>query len=139
MITKRFSIIALLSVVLYTVLYFFLKDTFLYIIGGALGSFIKLFSQQVNILLLSIMWLGLLLTFIFFYYKTSSKSLRYLFLLLIAILLYLVDFILYRVLNYDTTNVEIRYLNDSILILLKSLFLSFVIYFDKKISKKATQ
>ena len=90
---------------LYFFLYWSLNDLFLYAIGGALGTVVRLVDKQTNVPLLTCLWLALLGVATWCYYQSSSRPVKYLFLLLVAVLLYVVDFILYIL--YDIMSFEV--------------------------------
>lgn len=137
MITKnRFLVTVIAISAFYFMLHWLLNDLFLYVIGGALGVVVRLFSKQTNLPLLIFLWLVLLGIASFFYYKFKSRPVKYLFLFLNFILLYVVDFILYEVMNFDTTDRMIIFFNVAAMVLIKGLVLSLIIYFDKHISQK---
>lgn len=103
MITKnRFLVTVIATSALYFILHWFLNDLFLYAIGGALGIVVRLFSKQTNLPLLIFLWLVLLGIATFFYYKLKNRPVKYLSLFLTFVLLYVIDFILYEVMNFDT-------------------------------------
>ena len=133
---NRFLVTVIAISAFYFMLHWFLNDLFLYVIGGALGEVVRLFSKQTNLPLLIFLWLFLLGIATFFYYKFKSRPVKYLFLFLNFILLYVVDFILYEVMNFDTTDRMIIFFNVAAMVLIKGLVLSMIIYFDKHISQK---
>jgi len=121
-----------------------LHDAFLYIIGGVLGTLLKSFDKQVNLVLLVLLWLVLLAASIFAFYKISNKFLKYFFtLVVVAILLHEGDFILYDLLPYNIVDAKSRYLTIGIMVLTKAIILSLIIYFDRKqrtlIAKRLSQ
>lgn len=132
MIRNRFLVTVIAASALYFFLYLVLNDLFLYAIGGALGIVVKLFSKQTNVPLLIFLWVALLGTATLFYYKFKSRPVKYLFLLLVAALLYVVDFILYDIMSFDTPDRMIILLNIAIMVLIKGLVLSLIIYLEKK-------
>jgi hypothetical protein len=132
MIRNRFLILAVASTVLYLALHLLLNDVFLYAIGGALGIVVRLFSKQTNVPLLIFLWILLLGAATLFYYKFKSRPIKYFFLLLVTVLMYVVDFILYDIMSFDTTDRTIILLNVTVMVLIKSLVLSLIIYFEKR-------
>jgi len=129
---NRFLVTVIAASVLYFFLYWVLNDLFLYAIGGALGIVVKLFSKQTNVPLLIFLWVALLGIATLFYYKFKSRPVKYLFLLLVAALLYVVDFILYDIMSFDTPDRMIILLNVAVMVLIKGSALSLIIYFEKK-------
>jgi len=132
---NRFLITAIVATGFYFFLYWFLNDLFLYAIGGALGIVVRIFSKQANIPLLVFLWVILLGVVITLYYKLKSKPVKYFSLLLAAILLYVVDFILYDIMSFDTPDRSKIFLNVAVMVLIKSVVLSLIIYFENE-SKK---
>jgi hypothetical protein len=124
---NRFLTTALAASALYLFLYLFLNDLFLYVIGGAFGIVVRIFSKQTNVPLLSFLWVVALAVVTLFYYKFNRWAVKYLFLLLVAVLLYVVDFILYAIMSFDTPHRMIVYLNVAAMVLIKSLVLSLII------------
>ena len=116
-------------------LYWFLNDLFLYAIGGVLGIVVKVFSKQTNVPLLVCLWVVLLGVATLFYYKFNRRSVKYLFLLLVAVLLYVVDFLLYDIMSFDTPDRMIIFLNIAVMVLIKAVVLSLIIYFENKPKK----
>ena len=85
-------------------LYILLDDAFIYWIGGLIGSFLKLFSEITSTVSVGVIWLILIGLFLIIanYLKSSFK---FLILILIGLLLYLIDFVMYEFLvegyNYE--------------------------------------
>lgn len=117
---------------IYLVFDLFLHDTFLYIIGGALSTLLKSFDKQVNLTILVLLWLALLLASVVVYNKIKNKPFKYLMLAVVAILLYVVDFIIYDLLPYDIVDAKTRYLTIGIMVLTKGIILSLIIYFKRR-------
>lgn len=131
---NRFLILAVAAFGFYLVLHLILDDLILYVIGGALGTIIKLFNMQVNIPLLVFGWIALLLTCVFFYYRIKNSPTKYLFLLSVIMLLYVVDFILFEMLSFDNQGASFRLFNISVKILIKGLILSSIIYSERNLN-----
>ncbi len=129
---NRFLVTLVSASVLYFLLYWFLNDLFLYAIGGALSVVVRLFNKQTNVPLLIFLWVALLGVATFFYYKFNSRPIKYLFLLLVAVLLYVVDFILYDIVSFDTLDRKVIFLTVAAMVLIKGLVLSLVVYFESK-------
>jgi len=133
MITRnRFLIVVIAATALYFFLYWFLNDLFLYAIGGALGIVVRLFSKQTNVSLLVFLWIAILGVAAMFYYKSKSRPIKYILLFLVAILLYVVDFILYDIMSFDTPDRKVILLNVVVMVMIKALVLSLIIYFENK-------
>src|SRR5450432_1227031 len=128
MITSKFLSIFALSSVVYFILYLLLDDAPLYLIGGGLGAILKSSGKQTNTMLLVFSWIILLAASIFGYFKIGNNPVKYFFLLLIIVLFYVIAFILYNLLNFETTDIKMRYINVGLMILAKSIILSLLIY-----------
>ena len=73
---------------------FFFNEAMLYIMGGGiLGSLRELSDKKIAMLPSILIWVGLLAAFMALFYRLQSKPLKIFILLLIAALLYVVDFI----------------------------------------------
>lgn len=129
---NKLPVLILVAIGIYLILDLLLHDAFLYIIGGLLGALLKSFDKQVNLSLLIFLWIGLLIASVVAFYKLQNKPLKYLMLVIVAILLYVVDFILYEFLNFDREDVKINYLNTAIMIIAKGLILALIIYVERK-------
>jgi hypothetical protein len=105
---SRFLITVIAASALYFFLYLFLRDVFIYVVGGAFGTVVRLFSKQTNVSLLTFLWVVALAVVTLFYCKVNNMRVKYLFLLLVAILLYVVDFVLY----------DMSYINDRMIVYL---------------------
>jgi hypothetical protein len=129
---NRFLVTVIAASALYFFLYWVLNDLFLYAIGGALGIVVRLFSKQTNVPLLIFLWVVLLGVATMFYYKFKNKPVKYLFLFLVAVLLYVVDFILYEIMSFDTPDRTKILLNVAVMVLTKAIVLSLIIHFENK-------
>lgn len=130
MITKnRFIATVLVATLFYFFLYWLLNDVFLYVIGGGIGAFLKLFSMQAPVSMLIFLWIVLLGIATLFYCKFNSSPIKYLFLLLVAVLLYVVDFIGMGIMKYDSSTRIIIFFYEAAMVLIKGLVLSLIIYF----------
>jgi hypothetical protein len=129
---NNLSILILIAGGIYLILDLLLHDAFLYIIGGVLGTLLKPFGKQVDLWLLTFLWFVLLIASVIAFYKIRNKPFKYLMLALTIILLYVVDFILYNFLSFDSEDVKTNYLNTVIMILVKGLILALIIYFERK-------
>jgi hypothetical protein len=127
--TNRFLTTVTAASAFYFFLYLFFNDLFLYVIGGALGIIVRIFSQPTNVTLLVFLWLVVLGVMTLLYYKFNSSPIKYLLLLSVAILLYVVDFALYGTISFDTPDKMIIYLNVAAMVAIKALFLSLIILF----------
>lgn len=118
-----FSVIAS---VLYILLYILFDDAFIYWIGGLIGSFLKLFSETASSVTVGVIWLVLIGLFIAIanYLKNDFK---FLILIIIGLLLYLIDFMMYEFLvegyNYEVLKYVISIVKGFILGLIWYVFL----------------
>lgn len=130
MITNRTLFIIIVAA--YFISDFFFNDAMLYIMGGAiLGLLQELSDKKIAMLPSILIWVGLLGAFIVLFYRLRSKSVKVFILLLIAVLLYVVDFIRMELLLINVHTIAVRYFVIAISILPKSLILYLIIYFDK--------
>lgn len=129
---NKLPVLILIASAIYLILDLLLHDTFLYIIGGLLGTLLKSFDKQVNLSLLVLLWLVILIASVVAFYRIKNKPLKYFMLVIVVVLLYVVDFIVYNFLNFDREDVKMNYLNTAIMILAKGLILALIIYFERK-------
>jgi len=128
---NKFISITVVSSIIYFVLNFYLNDFILYIVGGVIGGALNVIFQINSSIIVFTVWLSLLIGFTVLCYFIRNKFLKICLLILIAMLLYLVDALLYEILG-DITNKEKRHLHISLAILFKSIILSFAIIVGKK-------
>lgn len=69
---NRFLVLALTLGAIYLVLHLLLHDVFIYIIGGAIGIVLNLFSKTASESLFIFLWLALLGISALFFYKIKS-------------------------------------------------------------------
>lgn len=125
---NKFLLLAVAASVLYLVFHLLLNDVFLYAIGGAISVVLKIFSRQVSESLLLFTWIALLGMSIFFYYRIKGQSIKYLFLLLIFFLMYVIDLVLYKVIS-NASDASLRIFNTVVMVSVKGLILSLIVYF----------
>lgn len=130
MITNR--LLFILIVIVYFVSDFFFNEAMLYLMGGAIfGSLHELFNKKIAILPSILIWIALLIGFIVLFYRLRNRPLKLFILVIIAALLYVADFILYELLPYDVVNALTKYLTIALTVLIKSLLLYLIIYYDR--------
>jgi hypothetical protein len=140
MTTNKFSVLFIIGVVIYFISDYFFTDAMLYLTGGLIGGTIKELIKQATSGLIVAVWLALLAIIIFLYYRLSSKPVKYVMLLLIACLLYIVDFILMEAINFNVVDLTTSILNIAIRVISKALILALIIRFGQKhIKSKAAQ
>ena len=134
MITKRFITILAISLAVYFLPEIFFENALLYIVGGSIGGTLqealKVFTENPPDFLVFFLWLVLLIGFVFLYYRTGSKPLKYFVLIVIAFFLYIVDFTIFEMLPDNVSNYY--YVLTGSRILVKGLLLTLIIYFESK-------
>lgn len=138
--SKKFLFVLAIALAVYFISDFFFEDTMLYVLGGAIwGFFSVVFNTEIgsvgNLIAVVILAGAVLLL-----YKSQSTFFKYFAIIIIAILLYVVDFVLMNLVSYDP-EIKGRIVLDSMFksnaflffrILSKSLILSLIIYFGWK-------
>lgn len=112
-------------------------NAMLYIVGGITGALLqevlKIFLKNPSNYLVLILWGVILLGFIGLFFLTKRKYLKYVFVLLIALLLYIIDFIYAGVPVYDIYDIQKAGFMDNlfsiIVVFCKSLILSIILYY----------
>jgi hypothetical protein len=130
MITNRkFTIAFAICFLLYLLPEIVFSEALIYLSGGVIGGTIKeafkYFYGMPNDYLVYAVWVLILLTVVFLFYRIQIKPLKYFLILLIAFLLYVVDFIFFEMFPDGIGN---YYFMSGIRILLKSLALSWIYY-----------
>lgn len=144
---KRFLLIFSASVVVYFISDYLFNQVMLYVLGGVIwGTFDMLFNIELGLFSGLLIELLTLVGISVLFYRLRNKSLKYFTIILIAGLLYIIDFLLMNLVSYDP-EIENRIILDSSFksgvfmafsTLLKSLVLSLIIYFEERKKKKAT-
>jgi len=116
---------------IYLIIYLLFNDAPVYIVGGMLGTAIKLTGTSVNLYILVPLWVSLLTLLIVFVRNARNLVLINLTFVLEGILLYVVDFLYYNVVTYGS-NMNMTYLGVAITILLKSIIFTYIYYFCSK-------
>lgn len=130
MITNRTLLIFIVAA--YFISDFIFNEAMLYIMGGGiLGSLRELTDKEIAMLPSVLIWVGLLGIFIILFYRLRSKLIKIFILLLIAALLYVVDFIRMELVPNNVHTIGARYFVIAISILSKSLLLYFIVHFDQ--------
>lgn len=140
MITNRkFALALAISFLVYLIPEVFFNEAMLYISGGVVGGTIQETLKYLNIkssnYLVDFLWVLILIAVVFLFYRVQIKPLKYFTILLIAFLLYVIDFIFFEVFPNDIGN---YYFVSGIRILLKSLVLSWIYYKSIKVKDEAT-
>lgn len=111
-------------------------DAMLYIVGGLTGALLqealRIFVKSPSNYSVLILWGIILLGFIGLFFWTKRKYLKYVFILIIALLLYIIDFIYAGIAVYDIYDIQKAEFMDNlfsnIVVFCKSLILSIIIY-----------
>lgn len=139
MITNRkFTIPLAIFFLAYLLPEMFFSEAMVYMSGGIIGGTIqeifKSFYEKPSDYLVNAVWVLILLAVVFLFYRVQIKPLKYFLILLIAFLLYIIDFIFFEMFPDGIGN---YYFMSGIRILLKSLALSWIYYKGFK-NKEAT-
>lgn len=134
MITNRkFTVALAISFFVYLLPEIFFSEAMVYITGGVVAGTIqeifKYLYNQPSVYLVDFVWGLILVAVVFLYYRIQVKPLKYFTLLLIAFLLYVIDFIFFEVFPDGIAN---YYLSIGIRILLKSLLIAWIYYKGSK-------
>ena len=124
---KKYICLILLGIFLliYFVIDWFFSDVLLYLIGGAIGSMIQELVNLNMFVFLSV-WMVLLLAFVFIYTRLNvSDILDFVFIVIIALLLTVVEVFVYELINFDGE--WSQYLHFGISVLSKSLLLTWIV------------
>lgn len=136
MATKRFLVIVAVTLVIYSLPELFFENAMLYITGGVIAGTIdevfEFFWKEIHFHQVLVTWTVLLIGIILLFLRFKNKPLQYFTIVLIAFLLYVVDFILFEVFPDHITSGTASYLVSGIRILSKALILSLIVYFDGK-------
>lgn len=136
MVAKKFIIALTLTVIVYFISDFFFSDFALYLLGGVIWGTIENMSFGFGITIGFVFLAGsIVLSF-----KLRNKPLRYMTLIVVSFLLYILDFFLMKLVSYDP-NVKERIILDSAFarnmylafrILYKSLIVALLFFFQEK-------
>jgi hypothetical protein len=123
MIINRKSVyIFTVAIITYLIAEIFFNSAILYLVGGVISIFLPLLGIKEGTVTL---WLVLLLLTCLAYYRVRKKWLQIILIILIWILLYLIDMLLYEIMP-DAKNIAIRYSNIIIASIVKSLLISYL-------------
>lgn len=134
--TKKFIIVFAISFVVYFISDYFFTNSAMYLLGGAIWGASKSISLNLGIIIGLVIMLGCVVLF----FQSRNKLLRFLLLFVLAILLYVLDFVLLELVSYDS-EIEGKIILDSTFksnmflifrILYKSLILSLIIHSEGK-------
>lgn len=136
--SSKFLIIFGVSLISYFVFDFVLSNILLYVMGGIVGNTLEeglnAVGLKASIELVCLTWITLLLSVVMLYYKIYNKIMKFIFVILIFLLLYVIDTYFGEVLdNLTKDSKNVLVVNNIIiafLILVKSVLLSIIVYFD---------
>lgn len=136
-INRGFIIVFTILFAIYFLVEVLFDDLMLYIVGGITGALLqeifKIFLINPSNYLVLILWGLILLGFIGLFFGTKRKYLKYVFVLIIALLLYIIDFIYAGVPVYDIYDIQKAGFMDNlfsiIVVFCKSLILSIILYY----------
>ncbi|MBC7884873.1 MAG: hypothetical protein H7X99_05325 [Saprospiraceae bacterium] len=135
--SSKFLFIFGASLIVYFILDFLLNNVMLYIVGGAVGNSIiealKFFGIKAGMTVVYLIWVTFLVCVIFLMFRFDNSVLKWLFIGLIATLLYVIDMffseVLFSRIEESEYAAQLSQIMIILLILLKSLILSIAIYF----------
>jgi hypothetical protein len=133
-INRSFIIVFTIVFAIYFLPELLFADAMLYIVGGITGALLqeilKTFVNSPSNYLVLILWGIILLGFIGLFFLTKRKYLKYVFALIIVLLLYIIDFVYAGIPIYDIQKAGFMdNLFSIIVIFCKSLILSFILYY----------
>jgi len=144
---RKFIVVLVIFFLVYLLPEIFFQDSMLHISGGVVGGTIakclEFFDDNQSDYLILGIWVLILIALVFLFYRIQIKPLKYFIILLIAFLLYVIDYIFIMILLFFEMLLSFKmfpngfsyYLDDGIrilLILLKSLFLTWIYYKGNK-------
>ncbi len=139
-INKKLGIVLIIALLVYLLPELLFENTMLYIVGGVVGGTLqegfKLLGGKPSDYLVFSVWVVLLIGIVFLYYRLQNKLLQYTLIIVIAAMLYVVDFFIFEMLPDNATD---YYLISGIRILSKSLLLSVIIYYGLYRRNKETK
>lgn len=133
---NKFLVIFATTFLVYFVLDFVFSNMMLYvvggIVGGSIGEVFKVVGIKVGMALINLIWAAFLIGIIILFYRLNSNIWKYILVVFIAVLLYIID-VLVAIIPYDympdTKNIiAISNMIIGVLVLLKSVILSWLIY-----------
>ena len=137
MMSKKYIQILLGLSFLYLIPELLFKDAMLYIVGGSIGGIIYELFKSIGIKLPSILnftiWTLITIGFIFLFFRVRNKLLKYIVLVLIGLLLYIVDIVLASIPVFNLENINFATIIDNVLLIftifVKALIMASMIYF----------
>lgn len=136
-INRNFIIVFTIVFAIYLLPELLFDNAMLYIVGGGIGALLqevlKIFISSPSNYLVLILWGIILLGFIGMFFWTKRKYIKYVFVLIIVLLLYIIDFVYASTYFYDIYDIQkARFINNLFFITIvfcKSFILSFILYY----------
>lgn len=114
-----------IALLFYFILDYFFNEMMMYVMGGViLGSLYELFNKKIELLPSLLVWGALLLFVIILFYRLRNKVLSYVLIVIIAALLYVIDFAVYDILPDDINGNWIIFVT----VISKGVLLSIIIF-----------
>lgn len=141
---NKFSVTFLITLTFYIVLDFYFDSMMLYVLSnlliGSVNETFKMLGLNLDVYITGGIWFCILLIVTFLFYKSNNKFLKYILLVLIAGLLYVIDFFIAIIPYSQSTSSEYVFLIGRIIIILmailKSLLISSLIYYVILVDKR---
>lgn len=128
---KKFVQVFLGLTVLLLIPEFLFKDATLYMIGGIIGWALTEMLESVGVVaksyLIFSIWLMLLGGVILLFFKTQVRTMRYILLIMSALLLYLFDMLFAKIPLFDMDSIKLAVFLDNVFLILLALIKAFVI------------
>ncbi len=138
---NKFLIILCISLVIYSLTEYLYENAILYLMGGTIGylmkQFFKLIGIAINDSLFYFVWIALLIGNVYLYFRLQLKPLKFLVLIVISGLFYVIDFLLFSIIKIETIEIQLIYFILGLRIISKSLLLSMVVFWGMNNYKKA--
>ncbi|MCD8413656.1 hypothetical protein [Tenacibaculum finnmarkense] len=129
--SNRFFTYFIIFSLVYILIYMLFDEAILYLIGGLIGSFLKIFLVHASPILIGLFWfffIGLLIYLL----NLTKNNFKFLLIILIGFSLYFLDFIMYSFLVEGYNSEILKYL----VAIVKGLVLSLICYNFLKINTK---
>ncbi len=130
--SSNFFVLLGASFVIYLASDYLFPDTMLYLTGGLFGSTIRNMTGNSSGNLFIWIWGVIVIFLASLLFHLKNRPLKYLTLIVIAILLYVVDFILMEMIKIDIIDTATRNISIAIRVMGKALILALIIYLERK-------
>ena len=132
----------MLCLVVYFISDYFFTDAMLYVTGGLIGGTIKELFKGIGFVakggIIIFIWLVLLAAIVILFYRVHNKSLKYILLLTISCLLYIVDFTFIEIIKFNIEDAQTGNLNIALRVITKALVLASIVYLEQRRSINRT-